>query len=574
MEKENLRDRIPAPGTKPFLDGEGASVKGFLDFCKRNTPLVIAVTLAALFVYGVILFNLSVNGEVFTYLSSSHNPIKINKAPDGYTIQKDQLSVGRWAGWLFSELIFIRESGMYAASFIEIASVWAFSILFCYFIAVFTKNTNRRNGFIPLALILLTYPVWPMCLQNIYMARVNISFIAVMLIGVYLMYTGFLSKNKICLVISFVLTILCFGAYQPFVPLFLCLVFIFFLLFEENSNFLPKEYAFLCLKMFLFFLAAFILNSIITKVILSVLNITEGNYISGAMVWNKSNLSSVISNILGMGYLTTIGMIPFVHSLFTPLMETMYGSSIGPYGKSIVENVFIYARTAGNVLLLPGGIAFIVYIILNAKKRIPKGRRLLYILAGFGVPLSIFFLVILSGEVRGLRILYCLPFAVAFMFYYVAHRQKTVLRRVFYCFILVTAFYQAQVSQNILEGHVRISEYDTIAAFDIDRRVSEVTEGSEKLPITFVGNKHSFENQIFPAFDVTSRSPFERWTLDEMVYQTDWASMFMRMFGFNYDIPTPEQIQEAYEASRDMPAYPAKGCVKNLGDVVVVKMGE
>jgi hypothetical protein len=48
----------------------------------------------------------------------------------------------------------------------------------------------------------------------------------------------------------------------------------------------------------------------------------------------------------------------------------------------------------------------------------------------------------------------------------------------------------------------------------------------------------------------------------------------MNALGFNYDLPTPEQIEEAYEASRDMPSYPKTGCVKNLGDVVVVKMGE
>jgi hypothetical protein len=562
-------------GTQSFWDGKGASFNGFVDFLKKNTPLVITVTLAALFVYGVFLFNVSIIGDTFLYFSTSHNPTKMSAAVfEYYTIQGDILSLGRWAIWLLSEILFIKESGVYAANFIGIISIWTFSLLFCYFIGVFTKNTGRRSGFIPLALTLLAYPIWAINLPNMYMMRVDILFIVVMLIGVYLLYDGFLSNNKTHLVISFILTFLSFGVYQPFVPLFLCIVFIFFLILQENSNLPPKEYSFLCLKLFLFFLAAFILRSIIGKIFNAVLNIPENNYVTGTMVWNKSNLWSIIANILGLGYVTTIGTVPFFHSLFTPLMETMYGSAAGPYGKSIVENTLLYSRTAGNVLLLPGGIAFVVYIILNAKKRIPKGRRLLYVLAGFGVPISIFFLVMVSGEIRGLRILYALPFAAAFMFYYVSSMQKTVLRRVFYCIILVTSFYQAQVSQNLLEGIVRVSEYDTIAAFDINKRIDEITGTGEKPPLAFIGNNHIFENQIFPAFDVTDRSPFERWTLSEMNYQTNMAVSFMNMLGFEYDVPTPEQIERAYEASRDMPSYPLEGCVQNLGDMVVVKMGE
>jgi hypothetical protein len=577
MSKNNLEKKEPLPAGQLFLGGEGASFGGFIEFCKRNMPLVISVTVAALFVYGVFLFNVSVIGDTLLRFATSHNPVKfnwINGLTYDYTIETDTLSLKRWTHWLFANLFLIKESGVYAGNFISIVSIWTFSMLFCYFIAVFTKNTNRRNGFIPLAFTLLTCPIWSLNLPNLYMVRINMVFIAVMLIAVYLLYAGFLSGNKTYLVISFVLTVLCFGSYQPFIPLFLCIVFIFFLLLQENSNLQPKEYGILCLKLFLFFLAAFIFRSIIGNIFQSAFNIPENSYVTGTMIWNKSSLISVMANILGLGYFTTIGMIPFVHTLFTPLMETMYGSSVGPYGKSIVENVLLYSRTAGNILLLPAGIAFIVFVILNTKNRIPKRRRLLYLLAGFGVPLSIFFLVIVSGEVRGLRILFCLPFAAAFMFYYVSCGQKTVLRRLLYGLILVVSFYQAQISQNLLEGIVRTSEYDTIAAFDINSRVSEVTEDGEKLPLAFIGNKHTFEKQIFQSFDITARSPFERWSLGDMPYQTNVAIAFMNMLGFNYDTPTSEQMDAAYAASFDMPAYPAAGCVKKLDGVIVVKMGE
>jgi hypothetical protein len=334
MEKTNLQDRMPAPRTKLFLDGEGASVKGFLDFCKRNTPLVIAVTLAALFVYGAILFNFALSNGTIFWLSDQNLKTNIpGFAELGFhSVRIDDLSIGRWAAVLFSDLFFIKETGIYAANFIGIVSVWLFSLLFCYFIAVFTKNTQRHNGFIPLALVLLTYAVWPLYFLNIYGNKIQPTFIAIELISVYLLYDGLLSRNKIKILISFILTVFSFSVYQSFMLLFPCLVFIFFVLLQENSNLSPKEYSFLCLRLLVFFLAAFILNMVIARIVQASAGILKLNnkYVSGAMIWNKPNIKSILANILGLGYLVTIGLIPFVHSLFAPIMETMYGGSAAP----------------------------------------------------------------------------------------------------------------------------------------------------------------------------------------------------------------------------------------------------
>jgi hypothetical protein len=561
MEKENLRDRMPAPGKTLFLDGEGASVKGFLDFCKRNTPLVIAVTLTALFVYGAILFNIIMAGDNQHILNNSANYIA------------EHIRVGRWASPPLLKLFFIKESGIFASNFISTLSIWLFSILFCYFIAVFTKNTERRNGLIPAALIVLTYAVWPEYFMFFYQNKIQTIFICVTLINVYILYDGFLSRNKIKLIVSFILTVFSFGVYQPLVPLFLCVVFVYFVLLQENSNYPAKEYSFLCLKLFVFFIAAFALNSGIGKIFLSLRDFQASDYVTKHMVWEKISIRAMIAGILGQGYIVTIGMIPFVHSLFSPIMISMYGDASAVFAP-VTEMVFEYARTVGNVLLLPAGIAFLVMILLNAKKRLPKGRRILYFLAGLGIPCSILFIAAISGEVLGVRILYSLPFAAAFMFYYVASKQKTVLRRVFYCLILATAFYQAQVSQNTLELAIRTTDYDMTMAFDIDDRVRGVLGVGKKLPVAYIGKfDNPFRDQTMGI--LSGQIPvFNEWTPYYKDYLTNEVSAYMNILGFYYDLPTLEQIEEAYEASRDMPAYPLEGCVKNLGGVVVIKMGE
>jgi hypothetical protein len=256
------------------------------------------------------------------------------------------------------------------------------------------------------------------------------------------------------------------------------------------------------------------------------------------------------------------------------MMPVMYGSDVDTFNRPIADSILAVSQSVGNVLLLPAAIAFIVIICINAKKRLPKGRRLLYVLAGFGVPLSVLLLVIVSGEVIGMRILYALPFAAAFMFYYVAGVQKTVLRRALYCMVLGTAFYQAQISGNMLEASVRLAEMDTKIAFDLGARIRNIPGGDDKPAVAFIGNiRHPFDSQLFRANEM-GRSTFESWSPTFMNHMTERVSFIMNIYGFYYNIPTPEQIQEAYEASRDMPAYPASGCVKNLGDVVVVKMGD
>jgi hypothetical protein len=110
MKKEKLPDRTPALGTNVFLDGNGASVKGFLEFCERNTPLVISVTLATLFVYGIILFNIVIAGD---------NPGRFDY---DYWIS-DLISVNRWAAAILVKLFFIKESGIYASNFIAVLSI-------------------------------------------------------------------------------------------------------------------------------------------------------------------------------------------------------------------------------------------------------------------------------------------------------------------------------------------------------------------------------------------------------------------------------------------------------------------
>jgi hypothetical protein len=562
MKQKKLQNEMSVSVAASFLGGEGASFNGFIDFCKRNIPLVITVTLTALFVYGAAVFNTAVIGDIAGYLAD----------PDYYKLE--HFKSGRWAALLLTKLFFIKESGIYASNFISVLSIWLFSLLFPYFIAVFTRNTGRRNGLIPLALIVMTYSVWPQYFQFFWQNKIQTLFICLALTAVYLLFDGFLTRRKIKILIGFIITAFSFCLYQPFVPLFICIVFIFFVLLEDNTSFDAKDYLNLCIKLIIVFIAAFAFFLISDKIAQFMFNVRESGYVSSKMIWNKYSVKSIISGILAQIYVLTIGGIPFVHSIFSPMMPNMYGSDFDTFNRPISDTVLATSQSVGNILLLPAAIAFLVIICINAAKRLPKTRRLLYTLAGFGIPLSVLLLTIVSGEVIGTRILYSLPFAAAFMFYYVSYRQKTFLRRVFYCMILGTAFYQAQISGNLLEASSRVSEMDAKITFDLAARIRSVLPEDDRLPVVFIGNiEHPFDSQLFRVNEI-GRSAFELWSTTYMEHITERALMVMDVYGFHYDAPLPEQILEAYEASFDMPGYPANGCVKKLDDLIVVKMGE
>jgi hypothetical protein len=48
----------------------------------------------------------------------------------------------------------------------------------------------------------------------------------------------------------------------------------------------------------------------------------------------------------------------------------------------------------------------------------------------------------------------------------------------------------------------------------------------------------------------------------------------MNSLGFNYEMPSEEQMKKARDISMVMPNYPSDGCVRLLDDVIVVKISD
>jgi hypothetical protein len=124
-----------------YFGTQKASVKGFCDYCKKNIPLVITVTIALFFTYG---------GKLFWYSIGIDTELFIN---DKNYFLPWNIQIGRFGLGVLQKLWHIKEFNPFTAFLIAFCFIWLFPLSWCYIIGVFSRNTGRNNNLIPFALI-------------------------------------------------------------------------------------------------------------------------------------------------------------------------------------------------------------------------------------------------------------------------------------------------------------------------------------------------------------------------------------------------------------------------------------
>jgi len=218
-----------------YFDMEEVSLAGFLNFCKNNLPLILAVSVTLFFAYGIRLFCHSIGIDIELFM--------VNRA------EKNQwsLMIGRFGLVLLSSIWRINEFNPFTSFFIAFCLIWVFTISWCYIIAIFSRNTGRNNNLIPFALVFMTMPVWAEQFYFLLQAAENAFIIALCPYVIYLMYKGFLDNERGKIICAVVLLVFMISVYQAIVPLFICGVFVCFILMQERSDYKSAIYRNLCL---------------------------------------------------------------------------------------------------------------------------------------------------------------------------------------------------------------------------------------------------------------------------------------------------------------------------------------
>jgi len=351
--------------------------------------------------------------------------------------------------------------------------------------------------------------------------------------------------------------------------MFCCGVFICFVLLQEQSDYEPQVYQKLCLKLFITLVVSLALYFFIYRIIIpAVFHIEKADYHDTEWV-KETPLKQIILRILLLGYTISIGQIPIVQNIVNPIM-LQYART----GLRGVENIIIVSRLLGNIFLLPIVIIFLTKIYVVMREIIPRGRQLLYMLAGIGIPLSIMFLSIVMGNKPPIRSLYALPLASAFMLFYLIKLYKKKAALIITCLSLLLSIYQAQITAQLFYSDRLRYDEDVRLAYGLNNLITQVQQENDKLPVVLVGRYRTasrFQTNFIQG-EVIGHSIFE-WS-NNCIDTSSRGLAFMKSVGFNYDMPDENHTEQALKVAVSMPSYPDPGCVKRMKDYIVVRISD
>jgi hypothetical protein len=508
----------------------GIQATSFCNFCKNNILLLVVVTIALFFCYGIKLFQYSIGIDteqviVFQAWFESHSQI------------------GRFGFAALLRLLHFKGFNPFTASISTFCLIWLFTVSHAYILAIFSKNIGKNNAFIPFALVFITSPFWA---EQFYFTMQSAEVALMILICpfiIYLLFKGFLDNEKNKVILAFLMIILMISVYQAMIPFFCCGVFICFLLLLKNSDYKPPIYRNLYLKLFVTLIGAIIVYYIIGRILIPfIFDIEKSQYLDNMNLWGKRTFKENIIRILG-----------FIYVIVNPMI----------LNAEIAQSVANNSKIFGNILLLPITIFFIIKVI-NTK------QHFIYIFTGIFIPLSIMFLAIFSGNIPPMRTMYVLPLAFAFMFFFLIETCSKKISIVIVILALFTGIYQAQITAQLFySDQLRYNE-DIRLAYEIRDAVIK-TSDNENLPVAIIGKYNIAEK--FPVNflqgQVMGHSFFE-WGQDARE-GTERSLTFMHTLGIQFDSPNDEQLEKAINGAYSMPHYPYHGYVQKLPSVIVVK---
>jgi hypothetical protein len=382
---------------------------------------------------------------------------------------------------------------------------------------------------------------------------------------VYFLYAGFLCSEKKKIICAATAIVFILSVYQGFLMIIFSGVFISFLILQENTGYESKVYMRLCLKLFFAVLLAgafyyLIIYKLISPRILPFTFNSEYNENFYLGKWLKRPFIESVLAVLSQGYILTIGDIPLVQRIVHPIISQINHPEVPSLARIADES-----RAFGNVLLLPAAVFFLISIVRKACSDLPKGRRLLYVLAGIGVPISIIMFNIITGSTLPYRTLLALPLAMGFMCFYLIKRWKKKPALILSLLALIISVRQMEITAVLAYSERKLYNAEVRLAADINRRIMEIQPEPKKLPVAFIGSY----DQTIPNL-LRTRESFSR----RFFNSTFGPFIFMPFLGYSYELPQNSQWGMITAEAASMPSYPAPGSVQRRANVIVVKLSD
>lgn len=507
-------------------------LKEFYEFCNKRRNLAF--------------FNFVITGLVFGFRIFSESitidtDLMINMP--GYMY--NWLDIGRY-GLLVTEKIFgVRWFNPYVNSAFAYLTINLFLLVFCYVFEYISERKNSNNYYVFCA-ILITHPVWVdqwiFRLQNF-----QIAFsILLLAVSLGLLFRWIEGGSILWMLFSIPVIVWSFGSYQTNIQLYIAAGAAALFLYKEKDI---KRLFFVCLKVVLPFLGAFVINQFISTVIFS----SSSVYLTSQFRWGKSSVAECLDSI-------------------STYFKQVFGLS----------HSYFYEYTYSILCVL-----ILIVVLMNWKKVI---RTCVWKwLAVFFVLIAPFIMTIATGSIQVLRSQYVLPFSSACILMYLTSSDirmgaleqlpkiKQGVRVVLTVLALWIGMYQVNSTLRLWYTDEVRYEQDVALLNEIVARVNELGYSFTDNKFVLIGRRAApLNHSCYSPTDVIGWSYFEMFTDTEpqYYYSTGKILDFSSTRGITMNMPTEEEIQIAKEHAVSMPSWPALGSIDVVDNILVVKLSE
>jgi hypothetical protein len=375
-------------------------------------------------------------------------------------------------------------------------------------------------------------------------------------LSLILFYKGVYYKKKYYYLFTCICIIFSFATYQSTVILFITGAVASFLLFydyesgEDTPDFLKIKatgfrYWGTIGKLILLFVLSYLFYTIANKIVMGALGIQTEAYINDQVHWGKDSVTECIVNI-------------------------------GLQVKKILLGKTIYYNVALAILM----IFFLVYICFRWKQK--RKAYYIFFLASLALCVCPFIMVLLLGGSVSVRTEWTIPFVTAFLAMYLTgcfidsehFTVPLLLKRLALLLAFVMGMQQSMVTARIYYTEYAKYQQDLVMAIKISDRIEELNLGdSPQAPVTFIGAKpthHTPSMYTEEEIELSGRSLFS--ISFGTFHGTFVMRNFMKSVGYDYELPTQDQVKRAEEISTAMGTWPDTDSVRYEEGVIVVRL--
>ncbi|MCQ2579258.1 MAG: glucosyltransferase domain-containing protein [Treponemataceae bacterium] len=548
--KKKMRD-LP----KTYLDEKHFSFKNFLSFLKENKLLVFISIITLIIVFGVKLTNIcfGIDSEIHIAANRYLNWMEIGRF--GLVgLQK------LWSDFLPNQEFF----NPFLAIFLGCSFLLLGTLLWCFTINLFSNGSIKNICYIPFAVLFISHQVWT---EQVYFVCQNAECLFIVLLSplvVYLLFKGSLRFDFTKIAIGLIINTLCISVYQGITMLVYCGIFAMFILFKENSNLNKSHYIQICTTLIFLLVINTISYFTINKIVKLLFHIKKNDYLTNMITIADTSIFRRILHVMLYVYNLIFANIQplnnFVKSIVAKVARTGWNAA--------EQNV--QANLITNILYAPMIIIFFIQIIKNKKK------SFLYIMSAICVLLSILTAQFIGGG--SIRSQYVLPFSFSFILLYatnsLSNSKYTLIYKFSFLFFMLCGTKQVLISSMLNYSDVMRYKADCRLCFEISEKITSVQTNSETPVLLYGMYKQQFSSNYLKGTPC-GYSPFEWDSGLSILDSTSRGIAFMKTQGYNFIPVTDENsIKKARIEAANMSDFPLQGCVKNLGDVIVVRLSE